>query len=68
MRGALADEIPNIPETAGIGFKVAERTRTPVRVRAAYATDEDLKALVKYVLDERAEGEDQAGSHLRLVA
>jgi S-DNA-T family DNA segregation ATPase FtsK/SpoIIIE len=68
MRGALADEIPNVPETAGIGFKVAERTRTPVRVRAAYATDEDLKALVKYVTDERAEGEDQAGSHLRLVA
>ncbi|MQM28705.1 FtsK/SpoIIIE domain-containing protein [Glycomyces albidus] len=67
-RGALADEIANVPETAGIGFKVAERTRTPVRVRAAYATDEDLKALVKYVLDERAEDEEQGGSHLRLVA
>jgi len=67
-RGALADEIANVPETAGIGFKVAERTRTPVRVRAAYATDEDLKALVKYVLDERAEAEEQGGTHLRLVA
>jgi S-DNA-T family DNA segregation ATPase FtsK/SpoIIIE len=68
MRGALADEIANVPETAGIGFKVAERTRTPLRVRAAYATDEDLKALVKYVLDQRAETGEQGGSHLRLVA
>ncbi|SDD49396.1 FtsK/SpoIIIE domain-containing protein [Glycomyces harbinensis] len=68
MRGALADEIPNVPETAGIGFKVAERTRTPVRVRAAYAADADLEALVKYVLAERAEHEEQGGSHLRLVA
>ncbi|PRY57585.1 FtsK/SpoIIIE domain-containing protein [Glycomyces artemisiae] len=67
-RGALADEIPNVGETAGIGFKVVERTRTPVRVRAAFATDEDLKALVKFVLDERAESDEQGGAHLRLVA
>ncbi|GAA2123943.1 FtsK/SpoIIIE domain-containing protein [Glycomyces algeriensis] len=68
MRGALADEIPNIPATAGIGFKVAERTRTPLRVRAAYATDADLEGLVKHVLAERDGHEEQGGSHLRLVA
>ncbi|THV30042.1 FtsK/SpoIIIE domain-containing protein [Glycomyces paridis] len=67
-RGALADEIPNIPETAGIGFKVAERTRTPVRVRAAYPTDADLEGLVKHVLAARGAHEEQGGSHLRLVA
>lgn len=46
-RGALADEIPNIKETAGIGFAVKERTRTPVRVRAAYSDDGDIADLVR---------------------
>ncbi|PRY62560.1 FtsK/SpoIIIE domain-containing protein [Glycomyces artemisiae] len=63
-RGAIADEIPNIPETAGIGFKVAERTRTPIRVRAAYATDEDIRALVEYVTAGR---DAESAPHLRLV-
>lgn len=46
-RGALADEIPNVPESAGIGFVVRERSRTPVRVRAAYCDDSDVAELVR---------------------
>lgn len=68
MRGALADEIPNVPETAGIGFKIVQKTRTPVRVRAAYASDADLKHLVDTVAAERKAHEDNGGTHLRLVA
>lgn len=46
-RGALADEIPNVPESAGIGFVVKQRSRTPVRVRAAYCDDTDIADLVR---------------------
>ncbi|MEH1012464.1 FtsK/SpoIIIE domain-containing protein [Micromonospora sp. CPCC 206060] len=46
-RGALADEIPNVPESAGIGFVVRQRSRTPVRVRAAYCDDTDIADLVR---------------------
>lgn len=46
-RGALADEIPNTPETAGIGFVVRQRSRTPMRVRAAYCDDSDIADLVR---------------------
>jgi len=46
-RGALADEIPNVPESAGIGFVVKQRSRTPVRVRAAYCDDSDVAELVR---------------------
>lgn len=46
-RGAIADEIPNVPDTAGIGFAVKERTRTPVRVRAAYCDDDDIAEVVR---------------------
>ncbi|GAA2216790.1 FtsK/SpoIIIE domain-containing protein [Micromonospora olivasterospora] len=46
-RGALADEIPNVPESAGIGFVVKQRSRTPVRVRAAYCDDSDIAELVR---------------------
>jgi S-DNA-T family DNA segregation ATPase FtsK/SpoIIIE len=45
-RGALADEIPNVPESAGIGFVVKQRSRTPMRVRAAYCDDTDIAELV----------------------
>ena len=68
MRGALADEIPNVAETAGIGFKIVQKTRTPVRVRAAYASDADLKHLVDTVTAERKAHEGNGGTHLRLVA
>jgi S-DNA-T family DNA segregation ATPase FtsK/SpoIIIE len=63
-RGAIADEIPAVPETAGIGFKVAQHTRTPVRVRAAYTDDADIRELVDFVATESEV--DQP--HLRLVA
>lgn len=46
-RGALADEIPNAPESAGIGFVVKQRSRTPLRVRAAYCDDTDIAELIR---------------------
>ena len=49
LRGALADEIPNDPATAGIGYVIRPRTRVPMRFRAAYVTDEQLQALVRFV-------------------
>lgn len=49
LRGALADEIPNVPDTAGIGYVVRPRTRTPVRVRAAYVDDREIDQLVSFV-------------------
>lgn len=49
LRGALADEIPNIPETAGIGYVVRPRTRTPVRVRAAYVDDREITELITFI-------------------
>ena len=63
-RGAIADEIPAVPETAGIGFKVAQHTRVPVRIRAAYSADADIRELVDFVTGPATE----SGSHLRLVA
>lgn len=45
-RGALADEISPIPETgAGVGYVRLEGTPQVVRVRAAYVTDEDIRAM-----------------------
>ncbi|MFC3495454.1 FtsK/SpoIIIE domain-containing protein [Glycomyces rhizosphaerae] len=64
-RGAIADEIPAVPESAGIGFKVAQYTRTPVRVRAAYSSDADIRELVDFVTDSST---GTAEPHLRLVA
>ncbi len=49
LRGALADEIPNVPETAGIGYVVRQRTRTPLRVRSAYVSDAEVTELVDFV-------------------
>jgi S-DNA-T family DNA segregation ATPase FtsK/SpoIIIE len=46
MRGALADEIPLDEEHAGIGFRVDQRSRNPIRVRGGYNTDEDITELV----------------------
>lgn len=63
-RGAIADEIPAVPETAGIGFKVAQHSRKPVRVRAAYSSDADIRELVDFVTGDTG----TAQPHLRLVA
>ncbi len=47
QRGALADEIPLDDEHAGIGFRVAERSRIPMRVRAGHVSDADVAELVR---------------------
>jgi S-DNA-T family DNA segregation ATPase FtsK/SpoIIIE len=49
-RGALADEISPLPETgAGVGYVRLEASPDPVRVRAAYVTDEDICAMAEAV-------------------
>jgi DNA segregation ATPase FtsK/SpoIIIE, S-DNA-T family len=48
LRGAIADEIPLDDEHAGIGFVVQQRTRNPVRIRAAFTTDADIAELVDH--------------------
>ncbi|MEV4323257.1 FtsK/SpoIIIE domain-containing protein [Microbispora rosea] len=46
-RGALADHIAPIPELgAGIGYVRLEISPDPVRVRAAYVSDADIRAMV----------------------
>lgn len=45
-KGARADEIPLDEAHAGIGFRVAQRSRTPVRIRAGHTTDADIDELV----------------------
>jgi S-DNA-T family DNA segregation ATPase FtsK/SpoIIIE len=46
-RGALADEISPLPLTgAGVGYVRLEATPDPVRVRAAYVSDEDIHAMI----------------------
>ncbi|UOZ04626.1 FtsK/SpoIIIE domain-containing protein [Amycolatopsis sp. WQ 127309] len=49
LRGALADEIPNVPDTAGIGYVVRQRTRVPQRVRAAYVDDREIDELITFI-------------------
>ncbi|GII63485.1 hypothetical cell division FtsK/SpoIIIE protein [Sphaerisporangium krabiense] len=46
-RGALADQIsPNPATGAGIGYVRLEASPEPVRVRAAYVSDSDIRAMV----------------------
>ncbi|MEO3855618.1 FtsK/SpoIIIE domain-containing protein [Acrocarpospora sp. B8E8] len=46
-RGALADHISPIPELgAGIAYLRLETSPDPIRVRAAYVSDTDIKAMV----------------------
>ncbi|GAA0568736.1 FtsK/SpoIIIE domain-containing protein [Actinomadura livida] len=46
-RGALADQISSIPHIgAGVGFVRLETSPDPVRVRAAYVSDADIRAMV----------------------
>jgi S-DNA-T family DNA segregation ATPase FtsK/SpoIIIE len=65
LRGALADEIPNDPATAGIGYVIRQRSRVPMRVRAAYVDDRELDELVEFV---RAGWHGQTSTDLRVVA
>ncbi len=45
-RGALADEISPLPATgAGVGYVRLEASPDPMRVRAAYVSDEDIHAM-----------------------
>ncbi|AGM09554.1 type IV secretory system conjugative DNA transfer family protein [Amycolatopsis keratiniphila] len=46
LRGALADEIPE-EGCEGIGYRTSEKSRTPIRVRAGYSTDDDIDELVR---------------------
>ncbi|TKG57844.1 FtsK/SpoIIIE domain-containing protein [Prauserella endophytica] len=63
LRGAIADEIPNHEGTAGIGYVIRERTRVPLRVRAAYVNDTEIDQLVTFVHTGR-----QGSGHLTVVA
>ncbi len=46
-RGALADQISSVPEVgAGVGFVRLEASPDPVRVRAAYVADSDIRDMV----------------------
>ncbi|MFC9976850.1 FtsK/SpoIIIE domain-containing protein [Spirillospora sp. NPDC127200] len=46
-RGALADQISPIPEIgAGVGYVRLETSPDPIRVRAAYVTDDDISQMV----------------------
>jgi DNA segregation ATPase FtsK/SpoIIIE, S-DNA-T family len=62
-RGALADEIAALPETAGIGFVIRPRTRAPQRIRAAYTDDDEITELVRFVCSTPS-----TDSHLKVVA
>ncbi|MGI9006738.1 MAG: FtsK/SpoIIIE domain-containing protein [Streptosporangiaceae bacterium] len=55
-RGALADLIPNDPATgAGIAYVRLETDPDPVRVRAAWVTDSDIRAMVGQLVPADAE-------------
>ncbi|WP_461120079.1 FtsK/SpoIIIE domain-containing protein [Saccharothrix stipae] len=53
LRGALADEIPLDSAHAGIGFVVEQGSRNPLRVRASYQSDQDIRDLVAFVTSGR---------------
>ncbi|GAA2875326.1 FtsK/SpoIIIE domain-containing protein [Streptosporangium fragile] len=49
-RGALADHISPIPaQGAGVGYVRLETSPDPIRVRAAYVSDTDIRAMVEAV-------------------
>jgi S-DNA-T family DNA segregation ATPase FtsK/SpoIIIE len=55
-RGALADQISSIPQIgAGVGYVRLETTPDPVRVRAAYVSDADIRHMVSLGLGEAGE-------------
>lgn len=45
-RGALADAIPGDLDHAGIGYIIDQRSRLPIRFRAALVTDDEIDELV----------------------
>ena len=50
-RGALADQISSVPEVgAGVGFVRLETSPDPVRIRAAYVSDADIRSMVALAL------------------
>lgn len=52
-RGALADQISSVPEIgAGVGYIRLEASPDPVRVRAAFVTDDDIRSMVDQVVPE----------------
>ena len=51
LQGALADEIPDVPESAGIGYIVQRWPRRVVRVRTGHYTDTHLRQLVAFITD-----------------
>ena len=54
-RGALADQISPLPATgAGVGYVRLEGSPDPVRVRAAYVTDDDIRAMAAAATSFRA--------------
>ncbi|MGV9302028.1 FtsK/SpoIIIE domain-containing protein [Nonomuraea sp. NPDC004354] len=73
-RGALADQIPRDPDDpavgAGIGYVRLENSPDPVRVRAAYVSDGDIRQMVaRYCVpmdkrggrDDDGDGEEDGG-------
>jgi S-DNA-T family DNA segregation ATPase FtsK/SpoIIIE len=49
-RGALADQISPLPDTgAGVGYVRIDGTPDPVRVRAAWVSDDDIRAMADAV-------------------
>jgi len=49
-RGALADEISPLPQVgARLGYVRLEASPDPVRVRAAYVTDTDIRAMAEAI-------------------
>ncbi len=56
-RGALCDQISAIPDIgAGVGFVRLEANPDPVRVRAAFVSDEDIRAMAAYAAPVQAIG------------
>ncbi|WP_286990694.1 FtsK/SpoIIIE domain-containing protein [Thermomonospora sp. CIF 1] len=55
-RGAFADQISPVPEIgAGVGFVRLETSPDPVRVRAAYVSDDDIRHMVALGVGESGE-------------
>ncbi len=60
--GARCDEIPADPATgAGVGYVRLETDPDPVRVRAAFVTDDDIQAMTAMVTDPAGEFVPAAG-------
>ncbi|MEV4159138.1 FtsK/SpoIIIE domain-containing protein [Nonomuraea dietziae] len=57
-RGALADLISPVPEIgAGVAYVRLETSPDPVRVRATYVSDADIRDMVAWLTDRRHDGD-----------